>query len=133
MGLSRWIATILTAVLSIVVGIVVGVVWFMTARGIVPIHPQDACFYFTLYSAISAASGFFSWYMAILIQSGRVRLVRALAVLAIPFFLIFLLSLYDNPFTAYVVIVLFALTSFPSCVVARRRRRGVPKGEVNDK
>lgn len=113
----------LTAALSIVVGISVGVLWFVIARTCEPFHPQDVRFYFALYTDIGAASGLFSWYMATLVNGRRVRLGSALLVLAIPFLLIFLLSQSLNPFTAYVVVMLFMSVSLPSCVVAIRKRR----------
>jgi Kef-type K+ transport system membrane component KefB len=61
--------------------------------------------------------------MATLVKDGRVHLGCASLVLAIPFVLIFLLSLGKTPFTACVVIALFALAVFPSCAVASKKRR----------
>ena len=112
----------LTAALSIAAGVGVGVVWFVVASDCELFHPRDVQFYFNLYTEIGAASGFFSWYMAALVTRGHVRLGRASVVLAIPFFLIFLLSLGENPLTACVVVVLFTLAILPLCAVAVRRR-----------
>jgi hypothetical protein len=117
----------LTAALSIVVGIGVGVVWFVMARACEPFHPQDVRFYFNLYTEIGAASGVFSWYMTTFVHGGRIRLGRALVITAIPFFLIFFLSIGENPFTAFVAVVLFTLAIIPSCAVAvGRRKRDAP-------
>jgi hypothetical protein len=113
---------VLTAALSIAVGMGVGMVWFVMARACERFHPQDVRFYFNLYTEIGAATGFFSWYMTTRVHGGHVRLGRALVILAIPFFLIFLLSLGENPFTAFVVVVLFTLAIMPSCAIALGRR-----------
>jgi hypothetical protein len=113
----------LTALLSIAVGVAIGVLWFRNARAIEPFYPVDVRYYFNLYTGIGAASGFFSWYMATLVTNRHVRLGRACLVLAIPFFLILLLALGENPLTARVVIVLFTLAVIPSCVVARNSHR----------
>ena len=112
-----------TALLSIALGVALGVVWFMIHGAIEPFLPLDVSFYFNLYTEIGAVSGFFSWYMATLVEGERVGLGCALFVLAIPFLPVFLLSLDLNPLTACVVMVLFALAVIPSCVVARRSRR----------
>jgi hypothetical protein len=114
---------VLTAALSIAAGIGAGIVWFVMARACEPFHPQDVRFYFNLYTEIGAATGFFSWYVTILVHGGHVRLGRALVILAIPFFPIFFLSLGENSSTAFVVVVLFALAIMPSCAVAIGRRK----------
>jgi hypothetical protein len=113
----------LTALLSIAVGVAIGALWFITARAIEPFHPADVRFYFNLYTEIGAASGFFSWYLATLVNNRRVHVGSACLILAIPFFLVLLLSLDNNPLTALAVIVLFTLAVIPSCVVAGKSRR----------
>jgi hypothetical protein len=109
---------ILAALLSIAIGVAIGALWFVTAQTIEPFYPIDVRFYFSLYAGIGAASGFFSWYVAMLVRSKHIRPGRACLVLAIPFFPIFLLSLNLNPVTALAVTVLFVLAVIPSFAVA---------------
>ncbi|MGB7732096.1 MAG: hypothetical protein WBL72_00240 [Thermoguttaceae bacterium] len=109
----------LTALLSIAAGIAIGALWFVCAQTIEPFYPVDVRFYFSLYTEIGAASGFFSWYIAMLVKDEHIRLRRGCFVLAIPFFPVLLLSLDLNPATALAVIVLFVLAVIPSCVIAR--------------
>ena len=82
----------LVAALSVGCGIGAGILWSMIERACEPFHPQDVRFYLNLYTDIGAASGFLLWYIATLVNRRHVRLGSALLVLAIPFFLIFLLS-----------------------------------------
>ena len=72
---------------------------------------------FAVIAEIGAASGLYSWFMATFVRSGRVPFKIALAILAIPFLLIYLIA------PNVVVLVLFALALVPICAVAIRTRQ----------
>jgi hypothetical protein len=88
-----------------------------------PIPEIDVRFYFTLCAIIGGISGFFSWFIATLIEDNEVHLGCALFILAIPFFPILLLSLSENELTACAVTVLFVLSMIQSFLAARRIHR----------
>ena len=113
--------SVVTALLSIGLGIAFGAVWFMIENAINPFLPLDVQFYFNLYTALGAASAFFSWYMATLVAAGDVRLGCASLILAIPLLFAFLLS------PVHPVMLLFALAAIPPCMVAVvKHRKGLP-------
>jgi hypothetical protein len=110
----------LAVVLSVAVGVLLGIVWF-TMHGVMePIPEIDVRFYFTLYAIIGGISGFFSWFIATLIEDKEVHLGCALFILAIPYSFVLWLSLDLNSLTACAVTVLFVLSMIQSYLVARR-------------
>ena len=94
-------------------GVGIGGLWFITERSRTLPLSGRCSFYFDLYTEIGGVSGLFARYIATLVKCRHVHLGCACSVLAIPFFLVFLLALIENHLTAVVVIVLFVLAVIP--------------------
>lgn len=122
----------LTLLLSITVGLAFGAIWFVIVNAIEEFQPLDSQSILVGYATIGAVSGLFSWYVAMLVNRGSVHLGSAILFLAIPYVLIFLVSVNKNPATQCAVVVLFALAVLPLHIVARNKSKAMCHHLQND-